>query len=413
MLNTTDFTLDNNLKIIANKNTTQPIINLQLYIKIGSCNENDLIRGFSHFTEHLVFKSTSKYPLNGVMEKSADIGGNINAFTEYDTTCFYIYLPADKLEEGIELLSELAIHANFSDYDFKMEKKVVLEEIKQYQNDPEDFFVESIPQRYFKKSPLKHPIIGYEKILLEATPQQLRDFYHKYYRPSNAFFSISGDFNEDDLKSAIKKYFGDWEDDKVSFAVTDDSYYPTPNYDFVQRNVANDMIAFAIPELSERKIESFQLSIVTKHFAVGKDSILYKKLFYQEQLIDSIHVHSVSGVNNGITIILIIPKIKADRYKMIEIFLNELEKLKKIKISESDLDFHKNDLIISHKYSFEFNENIAMNLASEEMLGDYNSLDKYPEKIQNITMKDIEMVISKYLNKDFLTIYYFFWPLPY
>ena len=125
MLNISDFSLTNNFKIIANKNKTQPIISLQLYVKIGSCNESESNRGFSHLTEHLVFKSTLKYPLNGIMEKAADIGGNINAFTEYDTTCFYIYLPADKLEEGVELLSELVMNANFNDNEFNMEKKVV------------------------------------------------------------------------------------------------------------------------------------------------------------------------------------------------------------------------------------------------------------------------------------------------
>ncbi len=407
MLNTIDFTLENNFKVIANQNKTQPIINLQLYIKTGSCNENSSNRGFSHLTEHLVFKSTSKYPMNGVMEKAANIGGNINAFTEYDTTCFYIYLPADKLEEGIELLSELAIKANFSDEEFKMEKKVVLEEIKQYQNDPEDFFVESIPQKYFKNSPLKHPIIGYENLLINAAPQQLRDFYQYYYCPGNSFFVVSGDFKENNLRQLVEKYFGGWKDKNVKPNKVDDSYYPTKNYDFIQRNVANDMIAFAIPELSERDIESFQLSIVTKHFAVGKDSVLYKKLFYQEKLIDSIHVHSVSGVNNGITIILIIPKIKADRYRIIDIFLKEFDKLQRLKISESELKFHKNDLLVSHKYSFEFNENIAMNLASEEMLEDYKNLERYPNIIRNISMQDVDNVINKYLNYKYLTIYYF------
>ncbi len=407
MLNTIDFTLKNNFKTIANLNRNQPIINLQLYIKTGSCNENDLTRGFAHFTEHLVFKSTSKYPANGIMEKAADLGGNINAFTEYDTTCFYIYLPADKLEEGVEILSELVQNANFSDEEFFTEKKVVIEEIKQYQNDPEDYFVESIPQRYFEKNPLKHPIIGYENVLEKSEPADLRKFYQENYRPSNSFFAISGDFEGNNLKNIIDKYFGNWGDAKVTFYKSDDSYFPTNNYEFVERDIVNDMIAFVVPELSERDEYAFPLSIIIKHFAVGNDSLLYKKLYFQEQLIDSIHIHSISGVNNGVSIILIVPKIKADRYKIIESVLNEFDKLQRFGISENDLNFHKNDLLVSHKYSFEFNENIAMSLASEEMLGNYQNLEKYPEKISRISLNDINLMMRKYFNKDYLTVYYF------
>ena len=101
-------TLDNGFKIIYAKDDSNPIISLQLFIRMGSNQESKEESGFSHLTEHLVFKSTENYPENGVMEKASYLGANINAYTEYDSTCHYLTLASKYTDQGIELLAELA-----------------------------------------------------------------------------------------------------------------------------------------------------------------------------------------------------------------------------------------------------------------------------------------------------------------
>ena len=204
-MNVTSTELQNNFKVIFAQDNTNPLICLQLYVRVGSAWENSDEAGFSHFTEHLVFKSTKKFPENSIMERVTFLGGSINAYTEYDTTCFYITLPSSFQKEGLEILSELALHADYNEYEFTQEKKVVIEEMKQFQNDPEDYFIEEIAEKYFKKNPYKYPIIGNLKNLQSATRKDLKNFYAKYYSPNNCFLVVSGDFDEEDIL-CIKKF---------------------------------------------------------------------------------------------------------------------------------------------------------------------------------------------------------------
>ena len=319
--------LENGLKIISYQKKSNPLVSIQLYIRIGTAQEKDNESGFAHLTEHLVFKSTKKYPNNKIMETAAWLGGNINAYTEYDSTCFYITLPSNQLEKGMEIISELGINANFSDEEFYNEKQIVIQEKNQYDDDPEDSFVETIAKTYFKKNRYGKPILGETKSLNSAKPEELRKFYKKYYRPNNAFLLISGDFEEDKLLQTVKKYFGDWKQKKVvKIPYYQDSW--KSGFHFIKKNIEDDYLAFVFPELSGRDFASYPLSAALNIFAGGKKSRLYKRLFIKEQLIDGIKIHSLAGINNGISIIIIIPKNGADLEKIIDIFNEELQKIR-------------------------------------------------------------------------------------
>ena len=142
---------------------------------MGSAYETDEEAGYSHLMEHLVFKSTEKYPNNTLMDAAASLGTTLNAYTEYESTCYYLNVPSEYLKAGIELLYEIAFKANFSDREFRTEKKVVIEELKQYQNDPEDTFIENIPRLVLKDSPYNKLIIGNLSSLKKATAGDLRE----------------------------------------------------------------------------------------------------------------------------------------------------------------------------------------------------------------------------------------------
>ena len=165
--------LNNKFKVITARDNSNPLVCLQLYIRIGSAWEENNEAGYSHLTEHLVFKSTKEFPQNAIMNKVTNLGGTLNAYTEFDSTCFYVTLPSKFTEEGIEILSELAREANFSNTDFESEKKVVIEELKQFKNEPEDSFIEEIAADYFTKNPYKKPIIGNLNSLKKADPMRM------------------------------------------------------------------------------------------------------------------------------------------------------------------------------------------------------------------------------------------------
>ncbi len=398
--------LNNGFKIIYATDNSYPIVNIQLYVGMGSCWERNDQAGYSHFTEHLVFKSTRKFPLNTIMEKASFLGASINAFTEFDSTCFYLTLPSEHIEEGIELLCELARYANFSDKDFISERKVVLEELKQYKNDPEDSFVEHVPTIYFKSNPYRNPIIGTVQSLKEATPEKLRAFYSEYYRPNNCFLCITGSFNKEETDHMIEGFFDTWEKNEISKQIYEREPFPqVSEYHFLPKKVGRDIIGFVIPELSDNNPESYVLSLIGKAFCVGKNSRLYKRLYIKEKLIDALKVHSLSGIYDGLTIILINPGKNADLYKIIESVLDEYRELYRFGLHTDEIDNHKRELVYSSKYTLEYVESFGLSLGTEEILGDYNHFFEYEPIINALTENQIMSTIKNFLNFNSMYIF--------
>ena len=399
--------LKNGFKVIFAKDTSNPLICMQLYIRIGSAWEEKNEAGFSHFIEHLVFKSTKKYPVNSIMEKVTFLGGHINAYTEYDSTCFYITLPSDYYKDGIEILAEIAQNVNFRKDDFTFEKQVIIEELKQFQNDPEDFFIEEIAEKYFHKNPYRNPIIGNFQSLEKASLKDVKKFYQKYYVPENCLMIISGDFRENILSNSLTKYFGNWKHSKLKTKLPVSENFPSkPKVFSIKKNISNDMLAFVLPDLAESHPDSHALFLAFKILAIGKNSILFTRLFNEEKLIDNIKVHSLSGKNNGASIILIMPKKKADLYKISTIFFDELSKLRHFGIDEIKFKEQKKELLFSYKYAFEYVESLASSLGNEEILTTYENFLKYPEIIGKLTKSNIDKVIKKLFRIDSIYVFH-------
>lgn len=397
--------LKNSFRIIQAEDKTYPLVNLQLFVKVGSCWEADDEAGYSHLMEHLVFKSTKKYPKNTIMEKASILGAAINAFTEFDSTCFYLTLPAENIKDGMEILSELVKSANFSDNDFISERNVVIEELKQYRNDKEDYFLEQIPALYFKQNPYRKTIIGTEESLHQSTADRMRIFYKKYYQPDNCFLCITGDYDESEVKKYSKQYFGKW--DNTTKLIKKELFTELPEnkpYYYINQKAGRNFLAFVLPELSDNHPDSYPLSLVGKAFAVGKNSRLYHRLYIKEKLIDSLKVHSLSGLFDGLTIILIHPRKNADLYRITEVFLQELKSLYLNSLSMDELEQHKREMIHSSRYTFEYIESLGLSLCTEELLGDYKNFLKYEKQIENINSEDIKRVIRELYSYQRLSI---------
>lgn len=406
-MNVTSTKLKNGFKIIFATDTSNPLICLQFYVRMGSNWEKPAEAGYSHFTEHLVFKSTEKYPANSIMERVTFLGGSINAYTEYDTICFYITLPSTFWQEGLEILSQLTLHPNFNQQEFKSEKQVIIEELKQYKNDPEDSFIEEIADVYFQTNPYKNPIIGNLKNLQKAKYEDLQNFHKTFYSPNNCFLVASGDFDEEKLLNATENYFSNWK--KQKFAKPERTELELPDkgrFISFKKNISNDILAFALPDLSERNYESYALSLAMKIFSVGKNSRLYTRLFDEEKLIDMIKLNSMSGVNDGASIIEVMPKKNADLNRIINIFLEELERFCQYGINELELKDHKKEMIFNYRYSFEYVEALASNLGGEEILSGYEKFFAYPEVIEKISMQNLKKIIETYFKREYLYIFH-------
>jgi zinc protease len=399
--------LKNKLKVILAVDNAHPLVCLQLFVRMGSAREKDEEAGFSHLTEHLVFKSTQNFPDNTIMNTVSNLGGSINAFTEFDSTCYYLTLPSKYLDSGLKILADLVIKSNFSDLDFENERSVVIEELKQYKNDPEDSFIEEIAENYFDDNPYRKPIIGNLQRLNSAEADDLRKFQQKYYVPNNCFLIVSGAIDEENTINLIDHYFLDWKPVKQFYPAKATITFPQKsNYNFIQSKISNDLLAFVLPDISESNPDSYALSLAYKAFAMGKNSRLHQKLFDEEKLIDTIKVNSLSGVNDGASIFLVLPKKNADLYKIIEIFSQELRTLLNFGLTQQEMDDNKKEMIFYHRYAYEYVESLSSSLGSEELLTSFENFFSYPKLIGRLSLSDTKKVIAKYMQPQMVQIYH-------
>ena len=205
-----EFILDNGLKIIVLKRDCK-FFNLNFGIKIGSAYEFDNERGFSHFIEHMLFRSNlkfSNYEVNKILEF---LGGDYDAFTDYGSTIFTIRGLCCDLEKSIELISSMVRYPKFDDKEMYIERDIIISEIESCIADYEEYSFIKLNEESFENSHLKYDIAGTKETIKNIVSEDLRRFYEKYYVSNNSFMVVISSYDESYVINLLKKYFDSWQ----------------------------------------------------------------------------------------------------------------------------------------------------------------------------------------------------------
>ncbi len=199
--------LDNGLTIIAQQIPYVKSLSAGVWILTGSRYENQENMGICHFIEHAVFKGTKHRNARQIAKSLEDVGGSLNAFTSKEHTCYYATILSEHMPLAMNILSDLVIHAAFNEEDIRREKQIVLEEIKDTEDTPEEFVQDVFYQQIFKDHPLGYSILGTPASIQSYSRKAISEFYKKYYVPSNIIISVAGNFKEKELIREVEKHF--------------------------------------------------------------------------------------------------------------------------------------------------------------------------------------------------------------
>ena len=179
------------------------------WVRRGSCQENCAEEGLAHFIEHTVFKGTDKYPTPEVIAEISDhLGGHIDAFTGKESACFFGKVLRERLPGLVDLLCDLVTAPKFDPDELARERDVILEEINQSEDQPDDWASEVFYQNFWKGGPLSHSILGKPDQVRHYTERSARDFFFKTYRPKNLLIVAAGDVDGDEFISLIEPRLG-------------------------------------------------------------------------------------------------------------------------------------------------------------------------------------------------------------
>src|SRR5688500_8326111 len=208
MIQFKEFSLENGLRVIVHEDPTVQIAVLNILYDVGSRDENPEKTGFAHLFEHLMFGGSKNIP--NYDEPLQKVGGENNAFTNTDITNYYLTVPATNIETGFWLESDRMLSLSFDPNVLEVQRKVVIEEFKQrYLNQPYgDVWLKLRPLTYLKH-PYQWATIGKEIRHIEnATMDDVRNFFFKYYVPANAIMVVAGNVTLDQVRALSEKWFG-------------------------------------------------------------------------------------------------------------------------------------------------------------------------------------------------------------
>ncbi len=391
MINFERFTLDNGLTVIVHNDPSTPVVAMNIIYKVGSRDENPDKTGFAHLFEHLMFGGSVNIPKYD--EPLQKAGGENNAFTNSDYTNYYLTIPKNNLEVGFWLESDRMLNLAFTDKSLEVQRQVVIEEFKQnYLNQPYgDVYLLLKPLAY-KVHPYQWPTIGKEVSHIEnATMEDVKAFYKKYYNPDNAILSVAGDVDADQIKTLSEKWFGtiNKSSNLKNRNLPEEPEQTEPRTQSVERNVPQDAIYMAWHTGTRYQESFYHYDFISDILSNGDSSRLYQSLIKEKQLFSDINafitgdldkgLFIVSGkLMNGVSMETAETAIETELQKM-QNELVEKQELEKIKNKvESNLVFSR--LAALHK---------AMNLGYYEMLGDANLFNRETERYQQVTREDI------------------------
>ena len=202
--------LSNGLTLIGERLPHFRSVSVGVWIVAGSQYETREENGLSHFLEHMLFKGTEKRTARQIAEVMDAVGGQLNAFTAKECTCYYAKVIDEHTELAMDVLSDMVIHSTFDEKELAKERGVVLEEISMAEDEPEDLVSELIMAAQYGDQPLAWPILGPADNVRAFTRDRLVAYRDRMYRPECAVLAVAGNYDWEKLVALAEKYFGEW-----------------------------------------------------------------------------------------------------------------------------------------------------------------------------------------------------------
>jgi predicted Zn-dependent peptidase len=296
IFNTRQTELSNGIKLITIKKDSQ-IAAVHVGINIGSLFEEKKEKGIAHFIEHMLFKGTSNRNNEKLNSDLENLGGEYNAYTDFNCTVYSATILGEELESGVTLLGDMLLNSTFPIDEIEKERGVILAEIRSSKDDIEDLSFKRINEIAFKNSPLREDTIGTENIIKKIKRKQLVDFYHKYYLPNNAFISIVSPFEHEDIINMVNVHFGNWikkEFEKKEIAYEHHQFVKEISY---KKEIEQSTILYLYTFNGLSKEEELALRILNHKFGESSNSILFRELREERGLSYDVYTHLDTSYN--------------------------------------------------------------------------------------------------------------------
>lgn len=288
--------LENGVRIVFEKNENIRSATVGIWVKAGSRNENLHNNGISHFIEHMMFKGTATRTAKDIATEMDSIGGQVNAFTTKECTCYYVKALDTHLVKATEILTDMFFNSKFDQKDIELERKVIEEEISMYEDQPEDVVIEKLGEAIFSDSSYGFPVLGTNESLENIDTAEILKYIHQNYFAENIVVSICGSFDEMNLKN-IENIFLNCQSNQ---GVIPKKAVYKPEKVLINKDIEQNHIYIGFEGLNLDHKDRFVLQVLSGILGGGMSSRLFQKVREEHGLCYTIASFNSAILDSGI-----------------------------------------------------------------------------------------------------------------
>jgi zinc protease len=401
--------LPNGLELFHIQDPSAPVASIQALVGVGSADEKKGEEGLTHFIEHLLFKGTDRRDVGEIAKEVESEGGEMNAYTSFDETVFYITTATAYTEHAFDVLGDMMSSPRFDGDEIDREREVVIEEMRRGDDSPQSLLFKNLLGTRFKKHPYGRPVIGKKKVVSEVSRGEIIKYFNRYYSTGNMKLLSVGPHDFKEIEGFAKKYFKkikkgrprrpkrELEPEQKQFR------YKSQRFDLQEAFVS---IGFPIPNFFHDDVPLLELLMGVLGF--GQSARLRRKLQEEEGVANGVTAGVFSGKEPGIAYVAAtVPDGKLE--EALSSFGREISNLIHHPIEDEEFSRLKNNFFSDLVYQKETVEGQASRVGHYLLLGaDLSLEEKHMSLIQHATSEDLQRVAKEYLKPHSATLSYLF-----
>jgi predicted Zn-dependent peptidase len=391
--------LTNGIRIVTEEIPYVNSVSIGIWVKVGSRYENVENNGISHFIEHMLFKGTNKRSAKEIANSIDKIGGQLNAFTSKECTCFYAKVLDTHFDIALDVLADMFFNSRFDSEEIDKELGVVIEEINMYEDSPEDLVHDLFSQAVWSGNPLGMSILGTEETLNNLNREKIVNFFNENYIPQNIVISVVGNFKHKEVVASIRSYFEKAEQKRNSSA---NILVPSfePEYTLKSKVTEQVHLCMGFNGVDIKSKAFYPMLILNNVFGGAMSSRLFQKIREDRGLAYSVFSYPSSFEDCGL--FSIYAGSKPDNLKNVaELIMEEIRTVKEHGITEEELYDSKEQLKGSYILGLESTSGRMISIGkSELLLNKIYSPAEILEKIDQVDMESVSHIIKHIFDTD-------------
>ncbi|MBA1333914.1 MAG: putative zinc protease YmxG [Firmicutes bacterium] len=396
-------TLPNGLRVVFEEIPYVQSLSIGIWVGAGTRDEDRFNNGISHFIEHMMFKGTETRSAKDIAEQVDNIGGQLNAFTGKECTCYYAKVLNSHLELAFDILSDMMFRSLFSEKDIEKEKNVVIEEINMYEDNPEELVHDLYAANILKGHSLGFPVLGTKKTVKAYKREDILSYLNRFYRPDNTVISVAGNADFERIVEYAKVYFGEWGEREKSPIVLNE---PSLNFGHQVKKKDTEQVHFCLgfKGLDQRDKNLYSFLALNNLLGGGMSSRLFQRIREELGLVYSVYSYPATYSDIGLMTIYAGTN-PAQLEKVFSYIIEELIQLKEKGISEVELSRIKEQMKGNYILSMEGTGSRMSALGKSELLLDRTfTQEEILEKIDMISMESFISIVDDVLNFERMAV---------